>query len=295
MRGLLLGAAALTLGITPAWAQAPAPAKKPVVIETEQALGIRYLYGSAEAASLSRQTYRALTAYALDKVNHRPTDAVVLAPNATVEAPGFDGCGRKKDLAVIFDADETLIWNIGGTRWLGEHGMTFDAKVWSWWEATGAQKILPVPGAVEAVNALKKAGIAVIVISNRDAASTDVPTGADHWKATAAALKAAGFGEFTQGENMFLRGTGPDRSNKDDRRRIVSEKYCVIAMAGDQLGDFSQLFNAEGLSPKDRQARAALPAFDALWGNGWFLLPNPLYGPWDKAKLEDIFDDAQKW
>lgn len=263
-------------------------------IRTEQALGLRYLYGSAEAASISRQSYRALTAYVRDKAKHRPKDGVVLASGAGADDPRFEPCGKKRP-AVIFDADETLIWNIGSARWLAEHGLTFDPKVWAWWEATGAGKVLPVPGAVEAVRAIEAAGARVIVISNRDIASPDVPDGDNHWKATAAALKAAGLGDFVLNDNLFLRGTGPDRSSKDARRAAVSARYCVIAMAGDQLGDFAQLFNDSKLSGKERKALAERPAFADLWGNGWFLLPNPLYGPWDRAAFGDVFDDAQKW
>ena len=34
----------------------------------------------------------------------------------------------------------------------------------------------------------------------------------------------------------------------DGRRATIAAKYCVVAMGGDQLGDFSDLFNA-GLAP----------------------------------------------
>ena len=49
-------------------------------------------------------------------------------------------------------------------------------------------------------------------------------------------------------------GTG---STKDPRRAAISRRYCVIAMAGDQLGDFSDLFNADGVGVRPRRAAAA--------------------------------------
>ena len=50
-------------------------------------------------------------------------------------------------------------------------------------------------------------------------------------------------------------------------------------MAGDQLGDFSDLFNDRALSCPTAAAPRLAAAFAALWGNGWFMLPNPVYGP----------------
>src|SRR3546814_2006598 len=66
-------------------------------------------------------------------------------------------------------------------------------------------------------------------------------------------------------------------------------------MAGDQLGDFSQQFNARDLSPPARIALATGPAASALWDRGWFLFPNPVYGPWDRLGCDDLLPSVNQW
>src|SRR3546814_13370889 len=79
------------------------------------------------------------------------------------------------------------------------------------------------------------------------------------------------------------------------RRAAIAARWCVIAMAGDQLGDFSQQFNARDLSPPARIALATGPAASALWDRGWFLFPNPVYGPWDRLGWDDPFPSETQW
>ena len=73
-------------------------------------------------------------------------------------------------------------------------------------------------------------------------------------------------------------------------------RYCVIAMAGDQLGDFSDLFNARdaGRARPPPRAPPAAP-FAALWGNGWFMLSNPVYGPSLRGNFDDVFPADRRW
>src|SRR3546814_7314511 len=91
-----------------------------------------------------------------------------------------------------------------------------------------------MPGTVAMVSALRAAGITVIANTNRSAANA---------AGTEATLRAAGLGEFKHGETLFLAGDDADGSSKDGRRATIAARWCVIAMAGDQLGDFSQQFN----------------------------------------------------
>src|SRR3546814_2418913 len=68
-----------------------------------------------------------------------------------------------------------------------------------------------------------------IVNTNRTAANA---------KGTEDTLRAAGLGEFRHGETLFLMGDAPDGASKDGRRARIAARWCVIAMGGDQLGDF---------------------------------------------------------
>ncbi len=245
---------------------------------------MQYLYGSGEAAALSVQTYRALIAYAAGAAKKRPTDSVVLAQGATLDAPRFVPCGAKP-LAAIFDVDETMLLNLGAEYDDARTGKSFDAARWDRWEKTGVDKVAPVPGALEAVNALRALGVTVVFNSNRETRN-----GAQ----TAEAIAKAGLGRAIPGDTLFLMGDDAMGSKKDGRRWKVAAKYCVIALGGDQLGDFSDLFNA-GLSVPARRAATLAGPTAKLWGNGWFALPNPVYGSALKGGFDDIFPIDKRW
>ena len=240
----------------------------------------QFLYGSGEALALSRQAFRALVSYATYR--KAAGDSVVLAPNATLAAPAWLPCAGKPR-AAVFDADETVILNLGVEALAARNpDAPFDPAQWSRWERTGAKAVVPVPGALEAFAALRAADVTVIINSNRDAATAP---------GTIAALKAAGLGDFTLGTDLFLKSGS---SGKDARRATIAQRYCVVAMAGDQLGDFSDLFNA-GLSAGDRRRAADTAAIAALWGNGWFVLPNPVYGTGLQGGFDDVFPADRRW
>src|SRR3546814_18120321 len=61
---------------------------------------------------------------------------------------------------------------------------------------------------------------------------------------------------FKHGETLFLMGDDAGGSSKDGRRATIASKYCVIILGGDQLGDFSQQFNARDLPAAQRMALA---------------------------------------
>ena len=240
----------------------------------------QYLYGSAEAAALSRQAFRALVSYA--SYRRAAGDSVVLRPGATLAAPQWQAC-EGKPRAAVFDADETVVLNLGVEALAArDPAAPFDPAQWARWERTGAKAVAPVPGAVEAFAALRAASITVIINSNRSAATA---------AGTVAGLKAAGLGDFTPGTDLFLRD-GP--SGKDGRRSAIAARYCVVAMAGDQLGDFSDLFNAIP-SAAERRRIADSGAIADLWGNGWFVLPNPVYGTGLKGGYDEVFPADKRW
>src|SRR5215210_1459243 len=86
--------------------------------------GDQWLFGSGEGSAAALQTFRALTDFALAAARKRPRSSVILMPGQSAvdgTAPlSFVPCGQKP-LAAVFDADETLIWNIPPTRYNVEH------------------------------------------------------------------------------------------------------------------------------------------------------------------------------
>ncbi len=267
-------------------------ATKPVPIASAPlpARGYQWLHGSGEAALISRTAYEAMAGFveaaqAARKAG-RPIDGAVLATDASPQAPAWTACGDKPS-AVVLDMDETSVLNTGANYDAARRGdPPFDAKRWDAWERGGAAYVEPLPGAVAAFARFRAAGVTPVVITNRRSANAG---------GAIAALAQAGLGDFAQGDTLFLAGDVAPGSGKDPRRAFVASRYCVLAMAGDQLGDFSDLFNARTLAPQSRRALALSPAIGGKWGHGWFLMPNPLYGPGIAGGFDDIFPAAVRW
>jgi 5'-nucleotidase (lipoprotein e(P4) family) len=261
-------------------AKAAEPAKSP------QLQGMQYLYGSAEAAALTRQVWRMLADFVDDEVARGRPQSVVLTPDSTLGNPRFVDCGDKPP-AIVLDVDETALLNLGAEYDdLVAGRKSFDNAVWDRWEKTGADFVAPTPGAKEALDRLRSRGVTVVFNTNRAVANI---AGAE------AALDAAGLGPVRHGETLFLMGDDATGSHKDGRRQAISSRYCVLAMGGDQLGDFSDLFNSEPGGVAARRATAALPGIVGMWGNGWFVLPNPVYGSALKGSPDDIFAKDKQW
>ncbi|HVJ03603.1 MAG TPA: HAD family acid phosphatase [Sphingomonas sp.] len=250
--------------------------------------GMQYLYGSGEASALSIQAWQALWNFIRVEIGYRRDktriNSVVLAPGSTLENPRFEACG-KRPLAVVLDVDETALLNLGFEADTAARGNApYDAGRWTRWEQTGADKVVAVPGAAEALAAVRREGIKVVFNSNRSAATADQ---------TRAAIEGAGLGPADLFDTLWLRGEG--ESGKDARRQQIAQRYCVVAMAGDQLGDFSDLFNAPQLSVRARRNSAGETMVSQLWGAGWFMLPNPVYGTALKGGADDIFPADKRW
>jgi len=271
----------MTLALLAACAPSPQPIAPP---PANPPAGMQYLYGSGEAAALSMQAFAMLASHATAAAKARPAQSVVLASGASLDQPRFVPCGDKP-LAAVFDADETVLLNIGYEYHDARSGKGYDEAAWDAWERTGAGAISAVPGAVDALAQLRAAGITVVFNTNRSAANA---------AATAQAIRAAGLGEAVHGQTLFLKGDDTLGSGKDGRRAVIAGRYCVIAMGGDQLGDFSDLFNA-GQSVQTRRAATQAPAMAALWGKGWFMLPNPVYGSGLKGGFDDVFPMDKRW
>ncbi|TGX50458.1 acid phosphatase [Sphingomonas gei] len=249
---------------------------------------MQFLYGSGEAAALSLQAYQALWNYLKVEIGYRrdktQVRSVVLAPGSTLDNPRFEPCG-KRPMAVVLDIDETALLNLGYERDEASRGGSYDAARWARWEQSGADQVAAVPGAAEALAAARREGFTVIFNSNRSAASA---------AQTAAALDHAGLGPAALFDTLWLRGEG-EPSGKDARRQKIAQRFCIVAMAGDQLGDFSDLFNAPDAPVAARRNSVGGTLLAPLWGAGWFMLPNPVYGTGLKGGVDEIFPPDARW
>ena len=280
-------AGALLLSTACATAQSPAPSTIAVSENPPTPpAGMQWLYGSGEGGASSLQAYRAFRDYVVARAESRPRDSMVLAEGATLESPAMRPCGDRP-LAVVLDVDETAIQNLGYEYDDAVHqGRTYDQERWNRWERTGVGLVLAMPGAREALQSIRNHDVTVIFNSNRMAATA---------AQTEALLNEAGLGPAVHGETLWLQGDVAAGSGKDPRRAAIAARYCVIAMAGDQLGDFSDLFNARTLPMAERRRHATSPPFSALWGQGWFILSNPVYGSGLRGTIDEIFPADKRW
>jgi acid phosphatase len=170
--------------------------------------------------------------------------------------------------AVIFDLDETLIDNAEFHARLVAEGREPDREAWMAWNREARARA--VPGAREFVRWLDQRGVRVYYVSNRPA---------DERAATRRQLEVLGFPVDRDGGNLLLRddaaGFGRD---KGSRRQLVDRTHRVIALFGDNLGDFIGGVLAERATRPSRIA-----PYQSWWGERWYVLPNPMYGSWIEA------------
>lgn len=176
----------------------------------------------------------------------------------------------EKPRAIIVDVDETVLDNSPAQAAGIKSRMAFNMKDWYAWGEM--RKAKAIPGAVEFLNYAVSKGAKVFYVSNRDEVQK---------QATIDNLKAVGFRDISA-QNVLLRqkdANGNNISTKTPRRDLVSQKYRVVLVMGDNLDDFSDVFEHKSVS--DRFAEVERVKHD--WGARWIVLPNAMYGTWENA------------
>jgi 5'-nucleotidase (lipoprotein e(P4) family) len=178
---------------------------------------------------------------------------------------------RKKPRAVVVDIDETVLDNSPYQALNITTRRAYDKKNWYAW--TGLKKAKPVPGAVDFLNYASSKGVKVFFISNRDQPYEQ--------ESTMENLRSVGLTDVSA-ENVLLRpfdANGKPLSPKAPRRDMISQKYRIVLFAGDNLDDFSEIFELKPISDRfmvTDQNRE-------MWGKKWIVLPNAMYGTWENA------------
>jgi len=171
--------------------------------------------------------------------------------------------------AIIVDIDETVLDTSGFQARLILDNQRFDEALWDAWVKTGAAEA--VPGALDFLQwAAAGKNITIFYITNRSAA-----TEGDTLKN----LRDKGF-PLKEGLDVILcQGEYGDlSSDKSARRRWVCERYRVLLLAGDNLGDF-----IDGAKDRPENRIKTAEAHMPFWAEKWIMLPNPLYGSWEGA------------
>jgi 5'-nucleotidase (lipoprotein e(P4) family) len=223
--------------------QAPAP--PPAVAPAAKPLSdaIRWSRDSAEHRALFLQVYAAATAHVEREAAARPVGG----------------------WAVVLDADETVIDNSLYQVERERAGLPFDAPSWSAW--TQRREAVPLPGARAFLSRVRALGGRIAIVTNRT--ESECPD-------TEAVFRTH---ELAYDVMLCKPDAGP--SDKNPRFEAVAMGTTaaglppleVVAFVGDNIQDFpglGQSFRKEGDD-----------AF-APFGSRYFVLPNPMYGSWQR-------------
>jgi 5'-nucleotidase (lipoprotein e(P4) family) len=171
---------------------------------------------------------------------------------------------QSKPLAIVTDIDETVLDNSAYDVKQSLRGKDYEQKSWEEW--TGLAKADTVPGALPFLKYASSKGIKIFYLTNRAEAER---------KGTLANLVRFGFPDAVN-ENLILKQMV---SSKESRRQTIAEKYNIIMLMGDNLADFSALFDKK---PADERVKNTY-ASAAEFGKRFIVLPNPVYGDWEAS------------
>lgn len=213
--------------------------------ETET-MGLLWMRTSAEYRALAYQGYN-------------------VAMNA-VKMAVTDPSHQRKPLAIVLDADETVVDN---TKLMGESIVNgngrFDAP---WWrQAVHQGKSQAMPGAVEFLNEVHKQGVEIFYVSNRYA-----PVNLD---VTIQNFKELGFPSVDKDHVLLFEKD----SDKQPRFDMIAKKYYVVVYMGDNAGDFP--IGTKGKTLAERNG--IIDAHKEDFGTTFVVFPNPAYGSWVSA------------
>ena len=194
--------------------------------------------------------------------------------------------GGAEDLptAVILDVDETVINNVDFQI---NYERPFDNYKLDFWDREHTAQ--PVPGVVEFVRAAREAGVATFFLTNRPCEQYEGEDELCPQKQTV--LKGLEeLGIPTEPEFVSLADEQPHwQREKLVRRQLIGETHRVIMVIGDDLGDFvpcaRKKVYAPCTEPGTRASRDAMvEKYAEYWGNGWYILPNPMHGSWSSVR-----------
>lgn len=180
---------------------------------------------------------------------------------------------RNRPRAIIVDIDETVLDNSPAQAEQITKNIPFNLNDWYRWSEMRIAKA--IPGSVEFLNYAVSKGVKIFYVSNRDEIQKH---------ATMDNLKRAGFLDIGT-DNVLLREKdekGNNISTKTPRRDLVGQKYRIVFLMGDNLDDFSDVFERKSVA--DRFAETDKVKTD--WGKHWIVLPNAMYGTWESAIYE---------
>jgi acid phosphatase len=219
-----------------------------------------WVQSAAEYRASALQTYAAAT---------RALDAALADPSWSAASEEQDHDATQPP-AVILDLDETTLDNTGFEARVIRKGLTYDSAMWKQWTSEGIAT--PIPGAAEFLAYAKSRGVTPFYITNRDI---------DEEPGTLRNLQTLGFPLDPKNDTLLMQGKREwATGDKAPRRAHVASTHRVLVVLGDDLNDFA---NAREATKAERDA--IIDHTKSWWGTRWFILPNPMYGSFERAAI----------
>src|SRR5262252_7426569 len=175
--------------------------------------------------------------------------------------------------AIIVDVDETILDNSRYQGMLIQKGVTYPE---GWTDWCNRAEATPIPGAVDFLRYANSRGVRVFYVTNRKLAEKD---------GTSRNLKQLGFPEVND-ETLQVR-TDTASDTKEPRRQAIASHYHVVLLMGDNLNDFSDVFEKSNFFSS---GTATTEKNRSQFGTRFIVLPNSMYGDWENAIYGYNFD-----
>lgn len=170
---------------------------------------------------------------------------------------------HNKKRAVIFDVDETVLDNSFGGAMEIKEGLPWKESHFADW--VKLKQAVAIPGALDFVKFLQEKNIEIFYVTNRQM---------NMLEDTYENLVAQGFP--VKKENLMPMGS---EHTKEPRRQVILKKHHVVLYVGDNLSDFPGGYEKTSVESRN----ALVDKMKADFGQKLIILPNPLYGDWERA------------
>lgn len=223
-------------------------------VSSDLGMAVLWYQNAAEARALYYQAYN-------------------LAQERLDEAIAHRQAGEK--LAVVVDIDETILDNSPMEADLVKTGKGFSPERWEQWVSLSKARALP--GAQPFLRSAVSNNVEVFYVSNRTTNEFD-------W--TAKNLMAQGF-PTVDAEHLLLQSS---HEGKEPNRQKIRGKCKIVLLMGDNLGDFTNIFDKISSDERSQLADDNREKFGRLF----IVLPNPMYGTWETSLYPPGQTDEQK-
>jgi 5'-nucleotidase (lipoprotein e(P4) family) len=169
-----------------------------------------------------------------------------------------------KPKAIMTDIDETILNNSPYEVHRLLKGKDYDDASWNEWTSMGNADT--IPGALGFLKYASAAGIEIFYVTNR---------GEREREGTLKNLKKFNFPN-ADNEHLLLK---QNVSSKEERKKSIAATHTIILLMGDNMNDFSFLFEKKTSDERNKIA----DGFSAEFGNRFIVLPNPVYGDWESS------------